>query len=203
MCACAHNTPGAVVPRFVVTSTEELTDAVIAREVEYAREWIEVCSLNESPWNYIRGLMRAKGESEGGGGFYWRFYSFPQVRELCERHRADTTTKCTFARALLFEVLLWESTVAPPSGEGEEVPETHPVETRAELGAIADELIAMDPIRAKYWQRRKNVALGKRGGSSGITPPAELDSDADGATTMATTTTTNTTGAGVQVEPLD
>lgn len=78
---------------------ESWPEAIVLREIDYCFSWIVKAPANESPWSYLRGLMREKSNhaataaaaapspkkeggqavSSGGGG--WRFSRFPTVKQ--------------------------------------------------------------------------------------------------------------------------
>ncbi|KFM82074.1 hypothetical protein X975_26413, partial [Stegodyphus mimosarum] len=49
---------------FVIGHTTELTDEVLSQEIKYTLESISKAPHNESPWNYLRGILQDKGLSK-------------------------------------------------------------------------------------------------------------------------------------------
>eukprot|EP00618_Florenciella_parvula_P037168 CAMPEP_0119485856 /NCGR_PEP_ID=MMETSP1344-20130328/12426_1 /TAXON_ID=236787 /ORGANISM="Florenciella parvula, Strain CCMP2471" /LENGTH=316 /DNA_ID=CAMNT_0007520557 /DNA_START=19 /DNA_END=969 /DNA_ORIENTATION=+ len=123
---------------FVIDNTSGRTPEVVAREIAYAFAKIKVAIDNESPWNYLRGLMRVKGEAAaGGGGHAWQFGEYPQVKEKLLAMRAtEAGAECIPLLGLLFEIFAAEGT------------------TEDALG-VAGLLIMLDTVRAPYWTQRQ------------------------------------------------
>ena len=64
---------------FVVVNTTSYTPEVLAAEVEYAKTAIKKAVHNESPWNYLRGiLMQELDQSESP------MYRYPGEQILCD-----------------------------------------------------------------------------------------------------------------------
>jgi len=83
---------------------------------------------NESPWAYLRGLMRLRG-----GG--WRFREFPELRARLDALRSDGSGPCGHLLSLLLELL--EEQGSP--------------EAVVEARALCDELTTVDPVRVPFW----------------------------------------------------
>ena len=58
---------------FVITNTTGFIDEVIDRELNYVMAKITLATFNESPWNYLRGILEPKG-----------LLSKPRVTAFCE-----------------------------------------------------------------------------------------------------------------------
>lgn len=59
---------------FLINRTSQFTPEVIDREIQYCRDKIQVAPKNESPWNYLRGVLLHSDEG----------LQDPRVREWCE-----------------------------------------------------------------------------------------------------------------------
>lgn len=75
---------------FVISQTVGFTQEVVERECAYAMECIRKAPHNESPWNYLRGVIDAAGGAER-----------PEVRDFCEGLYGDS---CRVAYLLAFMV---------------------------------------------------------------------------------------------------
>lgn len=123
---------------FVITNTSGFTDEVVNREILYAFKWIETAIDNESPWNYLRGMMRVRTTS---GGRTWQFARFPVFREQCVALQATEDGRdCIPLLALLLEVHEHEA----HDGAG----------TMGPARELAHRLMELDPMRRPYWQLR-------------------------------------------------
>ena len=106
-----------------------LPAADVRRELDYAFAWLEKDIHNESPWTYIRGLMRTRaptaaplptvpasdvappltpGSSGGGNGgnekeATWRFRSFPSLKRKMLALKAGSEAECVPLLGLLLE----------------------------------------------------------------------------------------------------
>lgn len=130
---------------FVLTRDGPITDAdVIRREVNYALDWIDKAIDNESPWNYIRGLMRYKDPQIGDYG--WRFDVCPEVKERClalKNTRAGS--ECRPLLSLLLEIMENGLRVNPQDSE-----------SLTEARGIVSSLITLDAVRRQYWEERQS-----------------------------------------------
>lgn len=59
---------------FVVSNTTDLSDDVVIQEIAYTLKNIEKAPGNESPWNYLRGILQDKGLTK-----------YPEVEEFTQR----------------------------------------------------------------------------------------------------------------------
>lgn len=108
---------------------------LIDREVEYTKAKIRLAPQNQSPWNYLRGLLRKRG-------------SLVECQAFAEEFGGDVDGKgegCRSSRALDFLADCWAE------------------EKEKEKAGKALELLAkrFDPIRKNYWNyRRELLGLG-------------------------------------------
>ncbi|CAN7939645.1 unnamed protein product, partial [Ixodes hexagonus] len=75
---------------YVISNTTGFTDEVLDREVAYTFECIRKAVHNESPWNYLRGILDAASAGDR-----------PDVEEFCEQLYAEG---CRVAYLLAFMV---------------------------------------------------------------------------------------------------
>jgi len=155
-------TPPVPPPTYLrAVSPDAWSDAVVLREVAYCFSWIEKAPGNESPWSYLRGLMRARRprgkklaeeeeevESEAaksGEGGGWRFAQFPSLKErvLALRDGGENGGTCIPLLGLLLEILQDEA-VQASSGEAAAF-------LWAEVKAVCAQLAALDAVREPYW----------------------------------------------------
>eukprot|EP00735_Rhodelphis_limneticus_P014648 TRINITY_DN8709_c0_g1::TRINITY_DN8709_c0_g1_i1::g.349::m.349 TRINITY_DN8709_c0_g1::TRINITY_DN8709_c0_g1_i1::g.349 ORF type:complete len:318 (+),score=71.99,sp/P93227/FNTA_SOLLC/45.51/2e-85,PPTA/PF01239.17/3.9e-09,PPTA/PF01239.17/1.8e-10,PPTA/PF01239.17/7.9e-09,PPTA/PF01239.17/1.6e-07,PPTA/PF01239.17/3.8e-05,PPTA/PF01239.17/44,TPR_14/PF13428.1/9.3,TPR_14/PF13428.1/1.5e+04,TPR_14/PF13428.1/8.1,DUF3524/PF12038.3/3.9e+03,DUF3524/PF12038.3/0.025,TPR_11/PF13414.1/1.2,TPR_11/PF13414.1/1.4e+02 TRINITY_D len=113
--------------RFFVISNQEISQDVCDREVKYTLDKIKTRVDNESPWNYLRGLLKATLYS----------FSFPESIAFAEKLVLQQP-KSTFPLAFLADML----EVRRQSGD------------RARILEFIDKLLTLDPIRANYWKHR-------------------------------------------------
>ncbi|TKA27769.1 hypothetical protein B0A50_04870 [Salinomyces thailandicus] len=111
---------------------------VRAREVKFAMEAVAKTPQNQSPWNYLRGIVRKTGMSLGHlKGFAEQYASLKEPDEV----------RSSFALDLLAEVYVEEKKAK-------------------EAGEVLDLLATRyDPIRKHYWQYRKGL-LGVEGAAA-------------------------------------
>lgn len=107
--------------------------ATIEREIEYAKQAIRAAPQNQSPWNYLRGVLRNQGQGlEALKDFAEGFADVSREDEVRSSHALD----------FLADVY---------AAEGEE-----------QRAAAALELLAQrfDPIRRNYWNYRRELLGG-------------------------------------------
>ncbi|KAI9360436.1 protein farnesyltransferase [Zopfochytrium polystomum] len=108
---------------------EKLTLALLQQEVDFALIAVEKASLNESPWLYIKGLMKISD---------YKYSQIPQFQERITKWTKPDSHFVRFAACCLIEVMDETST-------GSE----HDVDNLYAL------LIERDPIRKLYWEFRR------------------------------------------------
>ncbi|DBA01002.1 TPA: hypothetical protein N0F65_006263 [Lagenidium giganteum] len=114
---------------FVIKHTTELDESVRERELNYAFEKIDLAAHNESPWNYVRGLVRGQEQR-------WSALVKDKCQAIYDQH-----PDCIHAAALLVDLLSKEATPA----------------TLATANEIIDKLMnETDRVRCAYWQFRKS-----------------------------------------------
>uniref|UniRef100_A0A7S2R4Z8 Protein farnesyltransferase/geranylgeranyltransferase type-1 subunit alpha n=1 Tax=Rhizochromulina marina TaxID=1034831 RepID=A0A7S2R4Z8_9STRA len=178
---------------FVVQHTEQLTHDILTREVQFAFTWIRRVVKNESPWNYIRGLMRDKASASG-----WRFQQFPLVEATCrELRETEDGRNCTFLLGMLYEIL--ESRIL--QGQLDE-----PV--LEEAAALLDMLGEVDGVRKNYWEGRRArvpaIPRASRPGGEGGTGAAEQEAGGGASAPMSGNAGQAHGGASsVVIEPID
>lgn len=77
---------------FVIQSTTSMTVEDRLKEIEFAFEWIKKAPNNQSPWNYVSGMMKGMKYSE-----------FPQVKSTCEE-LLEKHAFCSHVKALLVNI---------------------------------------------------------------------------------------------------
>ena len=103
---------------------------ILEREIEYTKAAILMAPQNQSPWNYLRGVLRKKGKGlVGMKRFAEQFADLEKEDEVRSSHALD------FLADLYAE------------------------EQEKELSGKALELLARryDPIRKNYWDYRRNM----------------------------------------------
>jgi protein farnesyltransferase/geranylgeranyltransferase type-1 subunit alpha len=105
------------------------------REVTFAKEAIRKAPQNHSPWNYLRGIMRASG---GGDGM-----RLAELREFLQEFAAlDGEVTSSHALDLLADVY------------ADEEEESGKIRAAQALDLLANKY---DPIRKNYWEYRKGL----------------------------------------------
>ncbi|TKA62219.1 hypothetical protein B0A49_10012 [Cryomyces minteri] len=111
--------------------------AVTDREIEYAKAAIEKAPQNQSPWNYLRGILRLSAQPLSTvKAFASRYASLDDADSVNSSHALD----------LLADIFAQE--------EGAEE------EARQALSLLAERY---DPIRANYWNYRASLLNGSAG----------------------------------------
>ncbi|KAJ3042909.1 hypothetical protein HK097_001870 [Rhizophlyctis rosea] len=103
----------------------------IVKEVSYILQKIRLAPNNESPWNYLRGILEFAGKP---------FDEFPQIEDVCRSFEAKAMI---VPHALNF--LLELNAQQVQAGQGERV---------AECEKISKQLEEHDPVRKLYWRHR-------------------------------------------------
>ena len=117
-------------------------EGVVDREVGVAKEAIRLAPQNQSPWSYLRGVLRRSGRGLGSErGFVEGFADLGRPEEV----------RSSFALDFLAEVC------AEEGGEGKRE------EARRALDLLAERY---DPIRRNYWEYRKSLLGGGQGEGS-------------------------------------
>ena len=128
-------------------------EAAMRRELDFVKAAIRLAPQNESPWNYLRGLLRKKGtrlgEDEEAIAFAGEFADVEKPGEV----------RSTHALNLLAEA--WEDETKSKGGllEVGRTMQKSKMKAGVALDLLADKY---DPIRANYWNYRKSLlGLGK------------------------------------------
>ncbi|GLD97590.1 hypothetical protein PINS_up006280 [Pythium insidiosum] len=115
---------------FVIKHTTDLSVDVRRREMAFAWAKIDIAPHNESPWNYLRGLVRGHETHFGS-----------EIKEKCIALLAQYP-ECIFPAALLVDVYDHE-------GTSDSVAAAH---------QLLDQLMnETDRVREAYWQYRKSA----------------------------------------------
>ena len=111
----------------------KINPAIIEREIEYAKQAIRAAPQNQSPWNYLRGVLRNQGQGlEGLKDFAEGFADVSREDEVRSSHALDFLADVYAAEA---------------------------EEQGRERAVAALELLArrFDPIRRNYWNYRRDL----------------------------------------------
>lgn len=125
-------------------------EEVVEREVRVAKEAIALAPQNQSPWSYLRGVLRWAGRGLGSErGFAEGFADLRKPEEV----------RSSFALDFLANVY------AEEGGEGRRE------EARRALDLLAEKY---DPIRKNYWEYRKSLLGGGQGKGSATARPSAI-----------------------------
>ena len=140
---------------FVVHNSEEpMEEAIVRREVAFTFKYIDLCANNESPWVYLLGYLRQPYDAAHATTAR---VCCDLVEQKCEQMMQNGHADLRHLLRVLLEIF----------------------ETRASDASIkraveiAQHLADVDPIRAKYWERRLSEICAKHG----LTPPVAAVSD--------------------------
>jgi len=151
---------------FVVVNTTSYTPEVLAAEVEYAKTAIKKAVHNESPWNYLRGiLMQELDQSESP------MYRYPGIQEFvselmaAEKDLKTLQEKSSYLHSFRVDLAEneLENGVWSTSGDLEFAAKR---EKLTEATSICQSLVEIDPIRTNYWNYFKASLLSRFGDSS-------------------------------------
>ncbi|KAH3767406.1 protein farnesyltransferase/geranylgeranyltransferase type-1 subunit alpha [Pelomyxa schiedti] len=113
---------------FVVTKNgQPITPQVIEREIDFAIRHINRAPNNQSPWNYLKGVVRL------GGGYQ----HFPKIKEYCQS-MSQKFPACAHCLSILVDVLQEEGTSSLPLAH----------ETLVKLRD------SVDTAHSRYWEYR-------------------------------------------------
>lgn len=112
------------------------------REIAYTKAAIRLAPQNPSPWNYLRGILTARGTGLSDNdlvSFAEEFSNVDREDEVRSTHALDFLAECYAERK------------------------------ETERAGKALEMLAerYDPIRRNYWNWRRGVILGVEGGGGG------------------------------------
>lgn len=113
------------------TGVDEAGNEIMARELDYAKEAIRAAPQNESPWNYLRGLIRKSGR---------QFKELVPFAEEFAGIEENTRVRSSYALEIL------ATAYAEDDARREDA--------RQALDLLANKY---DPIRANYWIYRKSL----------------------------------------------
>jgi len=82
---------------FVISLTTQMNKEDRQKELEFAFNWIKKAPNNQSPWNYIYGLVKGM-----------KFNDFPIIKESCEEFKSKYPT-CMHCRAILTDIYCEEN----------------------------------------------------------------------------------------------
>jgi len=113
---------------FVISNTTLMSPEVRKQEIEYSTNWIKKAPNNESPWNYMAGIVKGQ-----------KFANYPEIKEFCLEAKQKWPT-CAHALAILSAIYEEEST-----------------KESLVLAAECCESLAkgIDDIHSKYWFWKK------------------------------------------------
>lgn len=116
----------------------KIPESVIDREIAYATDKIRLAPQNQSPWNYLRGVL-----AKGGRGF-------SAVKQLAESFVSGLGGGDEAEQVLSSHALEFLAEAAAEAGD-------------KDAAALALDRLAerWDRIRAGYWRWRKKVVLGE------------------------------------------
>jgi len=118
---------------FVVANTTEFNEEATQREIEYATSIISKARNNESPWNYLRGIVTLSS-----------YKSQPKACEFCER-LYDGKCRSPHLLSMLVDI-------------SEEAVRENPAENQSSLDRAlelcAELAMEFDTVRAAYWTYR-------------------------------------------------
>ena len=107
-----------------------VSDDIVDRETKYAKEAIRLAPQNESPWNYLRGLMRQSGRPlQDLKPFAGEFATLEGTEKIRSSYALDY--------------------IADASAEEGKIEDA-----KTALGLLSTKY---DPIRANYWSYRKSL----------------------------------------------
>ena len=116
-----------------VTNENKLSENLVKSEINYTLEKIREVPNNESPYSYIRGLLK-----EGCD----KFSKFPEIKDNMEKI-IEINPKCSYAYSLLLDIY----------------EESKDNENSTTIDSIISNLIECDYIRKKYWLWRKEKII--------------------------------------------
>ncbi|KAJ3288203.1 hypothetical protein HK104_008278 [Borealophlyctis nickersoniae] len=111
-------------------------DKGLAEEIEFVLKKIKLAPNNESPWNYLRGIVELAGKT---------LADFPNVEAVCTSLGNDTNR--SFPQALLFLLDLNQQKIKTGSAEL----------AAAECRRLCAMLEEQDPVRKLYWRYRSSL----------------------------------------------
>ena len=111
---------------------KEINKDLIKKEISYSIDKINECPNNESPFNYIRGLLEIKDEKKN---LICRFSDFPFLKSELEKLYKNNS-KNYHCLALLLDIEIEEK-------------------NKDRIKTIVDSLVEIDFIRKKYWLWKK------------------------------------------------
>ena len=114
---------------------EPTKDSIFEREIEFAKEKISEGPQNQSPWNYIKGVIRRQGKGEAIlEQFAGQFADVDNEDEIRSSHALDLLAT------------IW--------ADGQEIKAVKALDLLGER---------FDPIRKNYWEYRKGLLQAKAG----------------------------------------
>lgn len=122
--------------RFFVLKHTGFTPEVLEREITYVMNRIRLIKNNESPWNFLRGLLQ-QGDGKLG--------QFPEIVDFCE-DLYDSGIRTPYLLAFLVDLYEEKYFEAAPADESRE-------EYRTKVQDLCESMANQhDKIRAKYWR---------------------------------------------------
>jgi len=137
---------------FVIMHTGDFTKDTIANEIKYTSEQIRKVPNNESPWNYVEGLLKKPQFESAHSDSLVAF-----ANEIIGRDE-----KCPYSYSLLFELYEKKALAAKSKPNSSASDAVAAAEAAAAIAAVTKLAEIVDPVRNKYWVwRRDNFALPK------------------------------------------
>ncbi|KAJ3191951.1 Methyltransferase-like protein 7B [Irineochytrium annulatum] len=113
------------------------SDADLADEIKFTIQMIRLAPHNESPWNYLRGILKHNKK---------RLNDIADVTAVATQYATgDRPQYVSFAGSLMLDWIVEEMSMSPGMAE----------EFREKGKKVCDELAEKDPIRARFWMYRK------------------------------------------------
>lgn len=123
--------------RFFVLKHTGFGADVLEREINYVMNRIRLIKNNESPWNFLRGILQ-----QGDG----KLSQFPEIVDFCE-DLYDSGIRSPYLLAFLVD--LYEEKYFEAKGAGQEAAEEYQVKVQDLCESMANQ---HDKIRCKYWR---------------------------------------------------
>ena len=118
-----------------LTNENKFSENLIQSEINYTLEKITEVPFNESPYSYIRGLLKEVG---------YKFSKFPEIKNFVEKI-IELNPKCSYAYSLLLDIY----------------EEYKDKENYTKIDNIISNLLECDYIRKKYWLWRKEKIISR------------------------------------------
>jgi len=135
---------------FVISNTTQYTPEVLRVEVDFAKDAIRTAVHNESPWNYLKGILSQELESDTP------MYTYPGIQEFVENllgreEGLQAPEKSSYLHS--FHLDLIESELEEKQWSEDQKGKKHSLLDSASsiCTTLANQI---DPIRKNYWNYR-------------------------------------------------